>query len=295
MTDYLQTLTFDYATFLILNLILSSIVILLERKNPVGALAWLFFLNLVPGFGFFFYILLAQNISKRKIFLYTQEEAKLHQKLLKDQRKAIMQDDFDFEDKNAYKHRDMILFHNTLSGSIFTQNNDIQFFTSGHRKFDALFNDIENATHHIHILYYIIKNDTLGNKFLNLLMKKAREGVEVRLLADYVGSRHLTKKHIKELKDSGVQVAFFFPSFFKFFNLRGNYRNHRKLAIIDGSIGYIGGFNIGDEYLGQSNKFGHWRDTHLRIIGDSVFPCRSASSLTGETLRSRIYQPQTTT
>jgi len=271
MTGYLQSLTFDYATFIILNLILSTIVILLERKNPTGALAWLFFLNLFPGFGFFFYILLAQNISKRKIFIYTQEEAKLYQNFLKEQRRSIKSGEFVFNEENTEKHKDMILFHNKLSGSIFSQNNEISIFTDGNKKFEALFKDINEATHHIHLLYYIVKHDDLGDRFLDLIEAKAKEGIEVRLLVDHIGSRSIQKKRIKQLKKSGVYFAFFFPSMFKYFNLKGNYRNHRKIAIIDGSIGYIGGYNIGDEYIGLSKKFGYWRDTHLRIIGDSVF------------------------
>jgi len=270
MAQYLQSLTFNYATFLALNLILSSIVILLERKNPTGALAWLFFLNLFPGFGFFFYILLAQNISKRKIFKYTMEEANLYQKNLKEQRRAIRYGTFDFNDINAAKHQDMILFHNKLSGSLYTQNNDVTIYTLGKDKFKDLFNDIIKATCHIHVLYYIINNDDLGNKLLDLLEEKAKTGIEVRLLIDHFGSRAIPKKRIKQLKRNGVDIAFFFPSRFKYFNIRGNYRNHRKIVIIDGKIGYIGGYNVGDEYLGKSKRFGKWRDTHLRLVGDSV-------------------------
>lgn len=103
-----------------------------------------------------------------------------------------------------------------------------------------------------------------------MLIKKAREGVEVRLLYDDFGSRLLSKQFIRRLEASGVQVAAFFPSRFPKISLRINFRNHRKLAIIDGKIGYVGGFNIGDEYLGKSEKFGYWRDTHLRVMGDAV-------------------------
>lgn len=270
MIEFLQELTFDYATFLTLNLILSSIVILLERKNPTGALAWLFFLNLFPGFGFFFYILLAQNISKRKIFKYTKEEANLYQKTLKEQRRSIRYGNYAFADKNAKKHQDMILFHNKMSGSLYTQNNDVTIYTLGKDKFKDMFNDIIEATCHVHVLYYIINNDELGNKLLSLLEDKARSGIEVRLLIDHFGSRSIPKRKIKELRKAGIDVAFFFPSKFKYFNLRGNYRNHRKMVIIDGRIGYIGGYNVGDEYLGKSKRFGKWRDTHLKLVGDSV-------------------------
>src|SRR5699024_7522765 len=117
---------------------------------------------------------------------------------------------------------------------------------------------------------YIIRNDEHGQKIANILIKKANEGVEVRLLFDDLGSRRLKNKYIKRIRDAGAQVESFFPPKFFKLNLKINYRNHRKLAIIDGKVGYIGGFNIGDEYLGKHKKFGYWRDTHLKIFGDGV-------------------------
>ncbi len=270
MNDYLQYLPINLTTFIIINLILSTVVILLERKNPTGALAWLFFLNLLPGIGFFFYVLLAQNISKRKIFRYTQEEANLYQKILRDQRRSIIYGDFTFTSSTAEKHKDIILFHNKLSSALYSQNNSVNIFTHGRDKFKSLFQDIEAAKYHVHVLYYIIKNDELSNKLFDLLIKKAQAGLEVRLLIDHVGGRSIPNKRINELKNAGVYTAFFFPSKTKYINFRTNYRNHRKIVIIDGAIGYIGGFNVGDEYLGKDKKFGNWRDTHLRLVGDSV-------------------------
>lgn len=270
MQNYFQSLTIDYATFITLNLLLSSLVILFERKNPTAALAWLFFLNLIPGIGFIFYILLAQNISKRRVFKYTQEEATLYSNLLKEQRQSIKSDTFEYKKNSTAKYKDMILFHNNLSGSIFSQNNDIKIYTNGLDKFNDLFSDIEQATHHIHLLYFIVKHDDLSIRLCNLLIKKVSQGVEVRFLVDHVGGRQMTRSQIKELKNAGVQVAFFFPSKLKYINIKGNYRNHRKIAVIDGSIGYVGGLNIGDEYLGLDKKFGFWRDTHLRIMGNAV-------------------------
>ncbi len=121
-----------------------------------------------------------------------------------------------------------------------------------------------------HLLYFIIKNDELGNKLINRLIQKAAEGVEVRLLVDHVGGRTLSRKLIRKINASQIQLAFFFPSKLKYFNLKGNYRNHRKIVVIDGTIGYIGGLNVGNEYIGKSKRFGYWRDTHLRLCGNSV-------------------------
>src|SRR5699024_3591760 len=121
-----------------------------------------------------------------------------------------------------------------------------------------------------HLLYYIIRHDHLGTQIANVLIKKAKEGVEVRLLYDDMGSRSLSRRFIKRMEDANIQVGAFFPPKIPKINFKVNFRNHRKLAIIDGEIGYIGGFNIGDEYLGKSAKFGYWRDTHLRIDGDAT-------------------------
>ena len=137
-------------------------------------------------------------------------------------------------------------------------------------KFEQLLKDIDQAKNHIHIQYYIIQNDELGKRFIQALTKKAKEGVKVRVLYDDLGSRALSKKFFKEFREVGGRVEVFFPSKLKYFNPRLNFRNHRKLVIIDGKIGYVGGFNVGNEYLGLDPKFGYWRDTHLRIEGSAV-------------------------
>ncbi len=148
----------------------------------------------------------------------------------------------------------MILFHNKLSESFYTQNNRIKIYTQGRIKFDDLLDEIDGATQHIHLQYYIVKNDALSHRIFKACEHKANAGVEVRLLIDHVGGRHIPNKTIRRLRDSGCQVCFFFPSKFKYFNLKANYRNHRKIAVIDGKVGFVGGFNIGDEYLGYKKK-----------------------------------------
>jgi cardiolipin synthase len=268
--EYFKFLTINYSTFLIINLILSTIVILLERKTPTAALAWLFFLNLVPGFGFFFYILLSQNISKRKIFRYTEYEENEYSNMLGRQFKLFESDNFSFSDSKMHKFKDLIMFHNRISHSYYSQNNNIDIFTNGEEKFKNLINDLTNAKDHIHMLYFIVKNDEISKKIFNILIKKSKEGIKIRLLVDYVGGRKIKSSQIRELKKSGIQFEFFFPSKLKLLNFKSNYRNHRKIVVIDGKIGYLGGFNIGDEYINKDKKFGFWRDTHLKFTGSAV-------------------------
>lgn len=147
---------------------------------------------------------------------------------------------------------------------------DIQIFNDGARKFDALFEDIRQAKDHIHLQYYILTNDDLGKRLMELLTTKARQGVKVRFLYDDLGSRNLPKSFFREFAASGGRTAAFLPGLLSNINLRLNHRNHRKLVVVDGSIGYIGGFNVGDEYVGKKNEFGYWRDTHLRVEGAIV-------------------------
>lgn len=267
---FIQNLTINYATFMLFNFILSTVIVLLENKNPTVALAWLFFLNLFPGIGFLFYILLSQNILKRKVNKYTKEEQNLYHKILDAQRVSFSKGDFHFKDPALKEFTDIILFHNKLSESFFSQNNKITPYFNGVEKFAALLGDLEKAKHHIHLLYYIAKSDNLNQQLINLLIRKAEEGLTIRFLIDHVGGRKLSRKDIRRMKKAGIQLSFFFPSKIKYININANYRNHRKIVVIDGVIGYIGGINVGDEYINQSKRFGYWRDTHLRLIGDSV-------------------------
>ncbi|WP_456277409.1 cardiolipin synthase [Bacillus sp. AK128] len=150
------------------------------------------------------------------------------------------------------------------------RNSDISLFITGQQLYKDLFEQLEQATNHIHILFYIVKDDEISKEFLNILKKKAKDGIEVRLLLDWVGSKRITKKMKKELKENGVLFSFcHIPKLpFLFYSL--NERNHRKIAVIDGKIGYLGGFNIGKEYIGLDPKFGDWRDYHLKIEGEGV-------------------------
>lgn len=255
---------------LILNVVLAFILIFLERKDPSATWAWLMVLILIPYLGFVLYLVLGQNLSRQKIFDTKTVEDQLLGKMLLEQLSYMENNEIIFNDKEMINYQDMIRMQLINDNSIFTQDNEVEIFTDGIEKFEALLDSIEKAEDHIHMLYYIIKNDSLSKKIIAALAKKAAEGVEVRLLYDALGGRTLTKRFFKDLTNAGGEVASFFPSKIPLINLRVNYRNHRKLAIIDGKIGFIGGFNIGNEYIGLNKKMGYWRDTHLRIKGSAV-------------------------
>ena len=253
-----------------INFAIAFAIIFLERKNPSATLAWIMVLFMLPGVGIFLYLLLSQNISRQRIFNLSNYEASILGSALKDQIRHIQSGGYVFTNREAEKWQDMILLHQRYSKSFFTQDNSLSVFTDGLHKFDSLFKDISAASHSINIMYFIIKRDKMGQAFLHALTQKAKEGIEVRLLIDALGGRQINPSILKDLTEAGGKYAFFFAPKLKFLTMKLNYRNHRKLVIIDDKIGYLGGFNVADEYVGRSKKFGNWRDTHLRLTGSAV-------------------------
>jgi len=260
-----------YIIIMGLNLLLAAIVIFLERRNVGNTWAWLMVLLFLPVVGFALYLLFGQNLSKVKIYKISKQTREIVTTIVDGQRKAYLHDEIEFKDKSMMPYRDMIYMNLTSGSALFTQDNEVEIYTDGHAKFDALLQSISEAKVFIHLMYYIVRDDGIGRKLIEALTAKAREGVQVRFLYDHIGSVQLRDSYFYPLTQAGGEVAAFFPSKIPYLNIRVNYRNHRKLAIVDGHTAYIGGFNVGDEYLGLDKRFGHWRDTHLRIIGSAVW------------------------
>nr|WP_263328618.1 cardiolipin synthase [Neobacillus sp. Marseille-Q6967] len=255
---------------IILNIFLAIIVTFRERREAVSSWAWLFVLFFMPIFGFILYIIFGQNLSRSNLFQWEDQKKIGIQKKLSTQLSQIRSHQFQFRNQATRNGKSLIYMNLINNDAVLTEDNSVDLLTDGIEKFNTLLKDIEGAKDHIHIQYYIIKKDQLSKKLVEILAKKAQEGVKVRVLYDEVGSRRLSKEFFSDLLKAGGEVEIFFPSKFFFFNLRLNYRNHRKLVVIDGKTGYLGGFNIGTEYLGVNQKFGYWRDTHLRIQGTAV-------------------------
>ena len=254
---------------LILNFILSIIIIFFQRKEPKSAWAWLLVLNAIPGVGFLLYLLAGTDMHKRKMFKIKGIEEQVNEAVRR-QEYSVRSRELEQKAPEMKEFSDLVFFNLQSAGSVLSGDNDVQIFTDGNDKFDALIEDIRNAQSYIFLQYYIIKNDLLFNRIRDVLVEKVSEGVEVRILYDAMGCRSVRKSYWKEAEAAGIKTAVFFPALFGQLNLRVNYRNHRKIAVIDGRIGYVGGFNIGKEYIGLDPKFGHWRDTHLRICGSAV-------------------------
>lgn len=256
--------------FIILNILLALAVIFLERKDARATWAWLMVLYFLPGVGFVLYLIIGQRLRKRKLNKMLVESQRIIEDSIEAQKLQLEERHIAFNDPATINYQTMIHMNLVGSYSLYTQNNAVQIFTTGKSKFDTLLQDIESAQHHIHLVYYIVRNDKLGNRLIQALVEKAKQGVQVRFLYDHIGSKGLPRKFFKELREAGGQAVAFFPSRIPYLNLKINFRNHRKLVIVDGRIGYIGGFNIGDEYLGRNKYFGEWRDTHLRLEGRAV-------------------------
>jgi len=253
---------------LTMNMLFASTVIFLERRNVVVTWAWLLVLFFFPVVGFVVYIFLGQNLNRRKVYRLTEEQISMARELVNKQHAEL--EHLQFHDPITEQYRNLIRMNLRSGDSLYTQDNGVTIFTDGIRKFADLFRMIEKARHHIHIQYYIFRGDDLGRSLREALIRKAAEGVEVRLLVDHLGTINTPGGFFDELRRGGVEFAYFFPLKLPTLNLRLNYRNHRKLVIIDGVTGYIGGFNVGDEYLGLVPRFGYWRDTHLKLEGSAV-------------------------
>ena len=268
---------FSVSAFIIisLNILLAITIIFLERRDATSTWAWILVLFFIPLAGFFLYLLLGRQLRKKHLFRWDGRKDIGIDKLIQYQIDAIANDTFEYRNPQVEKYDEMIFMHLRNNDAVLTQDNAVQIFHDGVDKFEHLIQDIERARDHIHIQYYIFKLDQLGQRIYRALVKKAKQGVKVRVLYDEMGSRTTKRRHFKELVDAGGEVEIFFPSILPLINPRLNYRNHRKIVVIDGKIGFIGGFNVGDEYLGLKDRFGYWRDTHLRIEGSAVHPLQT--------------------
>lgn len=270
------------------------IIILLDNRSPVKTISWILVLVLLPFVGILLYIYFGRNYRKMKIF--TRKEL-----IDADSFRLISQKyEIDISKINQYANRKicskvnlMRLLYNNSKASL-TMNNQITVLNSGKETFNELIQAIKDAVHHIHLEYYILEDDMIGNILKNLLIEKARKGVEVRLIYDDVGSWGLSKEFLHELKVEGVELYSFMPVRSYRFANKINYRNHRKIVVIDSQVGFVGGINIADRYLHGRNNSGFWRDTHLMIKGDAVLSLQVIFAMdwyfmSGEQLRKDRY------
>lgn len=268
--EILRQLIYYFLNHIIYFAVICSIlVVFFQRKEPKSTWAWLLVLYFVPVLGFFIYLLAGTDMHKRKMFQVKEIEDRIGE-VLRWQENSIATREIETINPKLSAYSDLIYYNLESSGGIVTEDNEIEIFVEGNYLFQQLKEDLDKAEKFIHLQYYIIRNDNLFREISEILIKKAKEGVEVRILYDGMGSNQVPRKLWNELRKKGIETVEFFPALLRRFHLRINYRNHRKIVVIDNKIGYVGGFNIGNEYLGKSKKFGSWRDTHLKVIGSAV-------------------------
>ncbi|WP_346429165.1 cardiolipin synthase [Planococcus halocryophilus] len=256
--------------FVVVNVMLAIFILFFERKTATSAWAWILILFFVPIVGFVLYLLFGKSLRPKRLNSTAAYDNKKFKENRTRQLNEIKEGSFRPYTKNVEKWLDLIQMNMSRTDAPLSTATDIQIFNDGTKKFNALFEDIHKAKEHVHLQYFILNNDDLGRRLIGLLTEKAKQGVNIRFLYDDLGSKNLPKDFFDEFHASGGIAVPFLPALMSSINPRLNHRNHRKLVVVDGSVGYIGGFNVGDEYLGKK-ELGYWRDTHLRLEGSIIY------------------------
>ena len=266
------------------HIILWWTLVIPKKTDTKGSLAWLFAFLSLPVISVLIFFCLSPKMdgsrfNDPKLMKYMERQANRQAELLQISAKQkcpqterdispgeVSQEHFK-EQHLFYEYRELILFNLRSLHAFYSDDNILDIFTDGNGHFDALCEDINRATSFVHLEFYIIRDDVLFARIRQLLVNKAREGVRICILYDAMGSQRV-KKHVWEsLEKEGIRTISFFPKRHGIFQIHPNHRNHRKIVTIDNQIAYVGGFNVGREYLGMDGKIGNWRDTQLRIQG----------------------------
>lgn len=264
--DFWGIVIYALLAFYFLLVIATVFTVLHERRDPVRALSWIAVIVLLPFAGMVLFVFFGQDYRKQKIF--NRKEIKDLIQFEQLSYKQLREIDT-FSNPEVAANREIITLLLNNNKSLLTTNNRLEVLNDGSETFASLIDALRKAESFIHLEYYIFENDELGGRIADILKEKARSGVEVRFIYDDVGSWNLKRSFIRSLREAGVQVHCFMPVVFPWLTSKINYRNHRKIVVIDGKVGYTGGLNIADRYL-RGTKHGPWRDTHLKIEGTAV-------------------------
>lgn len=255
---------------IILNTVLAFITVFREKRDIAATWAWMLVLVLLPVVGFVAYAFIGRKPPKGRMFLLQHQVAMQLDERLQQQRQKLGKQIMP-ADRISHSVINMVNMFMATDQAFLARQNKVQVITDGHELFQLMMTDIEQATSSVHIEFYTFYNDQIGNDMLDLLVKKAQAGVEVRVIYDPWGSMGTWKRFFNPLMAAGGHVEPFLGTRSAVVDFRLNFRDHRKIVTVDGQVGYVGGFNIGDQYLGRKKKFGYWRDTHLRLMGSGVF------------------------
>ena len=245
--------------------------VLLENKNPLKTQSYLLLLVLLPVFGLVIYLFFGVNFRKQKLFSrkgitdnkVIQQWGQVYSERLHYSKEYL---------KEALGNKSKLLFlFWRNSGAPVTLQNQVKILNNGEEKFPELLKQLQSAQNHIHIEYYIFEEGEIWNRIMDILCAKARQGVEVRLIYDSLGSNNLKNSSLRRLKKASVECGAYNPVIFPTLANRVNYRDHRKIVVVDGKTGFTGGINISDRYINNSKSDLYWRDTHCMIKGNAVY------------------------
>ena len=278
-------LHFILLSIYIIIVVVCMVDVLMENRQPVKTMAWLMVLTFAPILGMVLYFFFGQNTRKKRLISQRSiDQLDKHSMLGFVEQKHL---------HIPESYRTLIQLFTNQSLALPFKDNEVDIYSSGYDFFPALLADISAAQHHIHLDVYIFEDDALGRLVADALIHKARQGVEVRLIYDDVGCWQVPSSFFEHLREAGIDVHAFMPVKFPAFTSKVNYRNHRKLCVIDGTTAFIGGMNIARRYV-QGRRNRPWRDTHLRIRGGAVYAVQRAFLLDWYFVDRKYYPPITT-
>ncbi|WP_223066024.1 cardiolipin synthase [Paenibacillus caui] len=252
--------------FQTLTAITIGLAIFMDNRNPSSTLAWILVLALFPVVGLVFYFLFGQNYFKRRKYdKKAEQDQEAYERMDRNGRAAAGE-----LAQFSPEHQKLLRLSQKVARTPFSMATRTRVLTNGEETFSSLLKELKEARHHIHMEYYIYRADEIGREIQRTLIEKAKAGVEVRFMYDAVGSIGLSKSFLKEMADAGVEIGVFGAVRFLALSSRVNYRNHRKIVVIDGKTAFMGGLNVGDEYLSRNKAYGFWRDTHMLVRGEAV-------------------------
>ncbi|WNR43916.1 cardiolipin synthase [Paenibacillus roseipurpureus] len=275
---------------LLLFIFQAATILISEYRRPAKSVAWLSILFIFPIIGFVMYYFIAREYVRRKKVHRGQRVAGVWPK---GQEQLAGSKESDHWLPDNPRLRDWLRH---VPEAPITEHNQVEVLTNADVTYEAMLQEIGRATDHIHFEFYTIRDDAIGKRFQEALIRKAKEGVAVRVIYDGMGSHTLTKSYIRSLQKAGIAVYPFLKPLIAFFDQRINYRNHRKIVVVDGLVGFVGGINIGAEYVGGNPKLGFWRDTHVRLHGDAVYELQNTFLtdwyfVSGESIEASRYYP----
>ncbi len=265
------------AVLYIMNLFLAvyaATAMVMRRQDPIKTLSWVIVLVLLPYIGLILYFFFGMHYRKKRLYAFKGDaDYRLRREISAQQAQFIKENPHVLGDLAPYSK---IIFQNLRNSYTLLENNSsIDFYYTGRESLDAMYAAMEGARNHIHLQSYIFEDDKTGNRFAELLKRKAQEGVEVRVMYDGVGSIHLKQEFIGKMEAAGVEMLCFAKVRFLLPTSKLNYRNHRKILVVDGKVGFLGGVNIADRYY-YGNALGPWHDTHMKIAGGAVFSLQTS-------------------